>query len=121
MQAEPDVPIACSLPSGALEQRLAWIRHVTASNLLSHQLDGATLKLQYRIDALPNLQQIIERERQCCSFLDYSLQHSAQAVQLTITAPNGLGPDARWLFDQFLPQSIAAPKKACGCKPGACG
>lgn len=121
MQAKADTPIACSLPSSAMEQRLVWIRRITASSLLSHQLDGTTLRLQYRAEALPELQRIVAQERECCPFLEYSLQRSTSAVHLSIDAPAGLGSEVRWLFDQFLPQAAAVPRKSCGCAPGACG
>lgn len=121
MQANVASPSVCSLPSDALEHRLGWIRRVTVNGLLSHQLDGTTLRLQYRADALPDLQKIIALEQECCPLLDYSLQRLADAVHLNIDAPGGMGPDARWLFDQFLPQPATAPRKSCGCAPGACG
>lgn len=114
-------PVACLLPSDALAQRLAWIRRVTARSLLVHRLDGAALRLQYGAEALPELEEIVQHERQCCPFLTFSLQRAGNTVALTIEAPNGLGPDARWLFDQFLPDGATAPKKTCGCAPGACG
>lgn len=113
--------MACSLPSGALEQRLAWIRRITNSSLLSHQLDGTTLRLQYRAEALPDLQKIIMQERECCPFLEYSLQRAETAVHLTIHPREPLESDARWLFDQFLPQAAEVLRKSCGCAPGACG
>lgn len=121
MQAKSEATLACSLPSGALEQRLAWIRRVTDNSLLTHQLEGTTLRLRYREEALPELQKIIAQERACCPFLEYSLRPAEGAVQLTIDAPDGLGSDGRWLFDQFLPQTSTAPRKSCGCAPGACG
>ena len=121
VQAESEAPIACSLPPDARELRTAWIRRVTASGLLSHQLDGRTLRLGYRPEALPELQQIIAAERQCCPFLSYSLRRSGDGVQLTIEAPEGVGPDTRWLFDQFIPQGTMESKKLCGCATAACG
>lgn len=121
MQAEVGSPIACSLPTAAMEQRLAWIRRITASSLRSHQLEGTTLTLQYRIEALPELRRIIKLERQCCSFLEFALRRSADTVQLTIAAPGGVGAEVRSLFDQFLPQPVPVRQKPCGCAPGVCG
>jgi hypothetical protein len=121
LQARLDIPIACSLPSGELERRLAWIRRVTASSLLSHHRDGTVLRLQYRVEAMSELQQIVLRERECCPFLEFSLRLSTSAAHLTVHAPAGLGSDAQWLFDQFLPQAATPPRKSCGCAPGACG
>ena len=35
MQAAPDAPIACTLPSADFPQRLAWIRQVMSRSLLA--------------------------------------------------------------------------------------
>ena len=122
MQAAADTPIACTLGTDDLGQRLAWIRQVTDRSLVSHQLDAATLRLTYRNDALQDLEQIVAKERECCAFLHYTLETSTDVVRLTIRAPADAASQARWLFDQFLPQQRpGAASKACGCAPGACG
>lgn len=121
MQAD-DPPIACTLVRDALDRRLAWIRRVTARSLISHQLDGATLRLTYRLDAMSDLDEIVTRERECCAFLRFALARSGDAIQLDIYAPEGFGADARWLFDQFLPsEQPGGRRSACGCAPGPCG
>lgn len=119
MQAAPDAPSACTLPSAALTQRLTWIRQVTRRSLLSHRLEGAKLWLRYRSDARAELEQIVAGERECCSFLQFELHEAPDGIELTIRAPGGAGKEAHWLFGQFLPQ--ATPWRACGCAPGACG
>lgn len=122
MQTATDETIACTLGSDALGPRLAWIRHVTDRHLVSHRLGAAVLRLTYRIDALSDLERIIALERECCSFLRFSLERQGETVLLTVEAPEGGGGDARWLFDQFLPQTQpAASVRACGCAAGACG
>ena len=120
MRPAVDNPIACTLDSSALRQRLAWIARITNRSLLRYRIDGAVLRLSYRTDAFGDLEQIVAQERECCPFLTYTLT-AAKEVTLSIEAPAGAGPDARWLFDQFLPRSSPgdAPK-ACGCGPGAC-
>lgn len=122
MQATADTPIACTLGTDDLGRRLAWIRQVTERCLVDHQLESATLRLTYRNDALHDLQQIVAKERECCAFLHYALEPCADMVRLTIQAPEGVASQARWLFDQFLPQQRpAVARKVCGCAPGACG
>ena len=118
MQVVADVPIACTLSSAELPERLDWIRQVTAQSLMAHRLDGRTLHLIYSRAARAELERIVVGERQCCSFLRFELQEASGAVELTIEAAVDAGADARWLFDQFLPQPTAA--KAFGCSPGAC-
>jgi hypothetical protein len=119
MQVAADVPIACTLPSAELPERLAWIRQFTARRLTAHRLEGATLHLTYARDARAELARIVAGERQCCGFLRFDLHDTPDAIELTIEAPAEAGADAHWLFDQFLPQQVSA--KACGCSPGACG
>jgi len=119
MQAAPEPPIACALPTAALSERLAWIRQVTSRSLLSHHLVDRTLRLTYRPDAKAELERIVAGERECCSFLEFSLEDRPDTVVLSIQAPPGVNANARWLFDQFLPQ-VASPKR-CGCAPGSCG
>jgi hypothetical protein len=121
MLANAEAAIACSLGAEDLDQRVDWIQQVTDRSLLSHQLDTDTLRLTYRQDAVQELQQIVAKERECCSFLHYSLQPSDDVVRLTIEAPEGTGAQARWLFNQFVPEARPARTKACGCAPGVCG
>lgn len=119
MQVAADVPIACTLCSAELPQRLTWIRQFTAQRLMAHRLEGTILHLTYARDARAELECIVAGERQCCGFLRFDLHDTPGAIALTIEAPAEAGAAAQWLFDQFLPQPIAA--KACGCSPGACG
>lgn len=119
MQAAADQPVACTLLPAQLPERLAWIRQVTTQSLMSHRLDGATLHLTYRLEARAELERIVAGERQCCGFLRFDLRETQGAVELTIEAPEKVAADARWLFDQFLPQPLVA--RTCGCSPGACG
>lgn len=122
MQAADDAPVACTLSSEDLGLRLAWIRQVTSANLLSHRLTGTKLQLTYRQGAKRDLEQIVDRERECCAFLRFELREVAGTVELTIEAPSGVGEEARWLFDQFMPSADAGTnKRACGCGPGVCG
>lgn len=119
MQIATDAPMACSLSADEQPGRLAWIRQLTACSLKAHRLDGTSLNLTYAGDARPDLERLVASERQCCGFLRFELRATSSGVELTIEAPVEAGADARWLFDQFLPQPQA--RKACGCAPGACG
>ena len=122
MQTAEAQPIACTLNFRAVGPRLASTRKMTEQSLLSHRLDGRTLRLVYRPEAADEVNRIVELERTCCAFLDFSLEAGAQEAVLTITAPEGSDTDAQWLLAQFLPQGAAEPTKAstCGCR-GSCG
>jgi len=121
MPAADDLPIACTLAPTALHERLALIGRVTQRSLLSHALEGGTLRLRYRAEARDELERIVAAERVCCAFLRFELRDAAGLVELTLSAPPLAGVEARWLFEHFLPAAAdPVPPSACGCAPGAC-
>lgn len=63
MQVAPEVPIACTLSSAELPERLASIRQFTAQRLVAHRLEGTTLHLTYARDARAELERIVAGER----------------------------------------------------------
>jgi hypothetical protein len=93
--------------------RLAEISQLTREHLRAHRVEGRTLRLTYDAAAAPQVVRIVELERVCCAFLDFELQVSADAVELSITAPEHAGTDAQWLFAQFLPQT-GRPAESAG-------
>lgn len=116
----PAEALACTLPPQGLQQRIAWIQDVTARGLVAHELTAASLQLRYRLEVAAELAQIVAGERACCAFLQFELQQREGDVVLTLHAPAGIGADARWLFEQFLPKAEPAHRRACGCAAGAC-
>lgn len=94
-----DVPIACSLSAGELQQRLAAIAEVGARSLLSRAVNGESHLLRFRRDSATRrqLQGIIAAEAECCAFLDLSLHEEEGELVMTISAPK----DARALADGF--------------------
>jgi hypothetical protein len=98
--------------------RLADIARLTKQFLRSHRLDVRALLLTYDVAAAKEVNRIVELERECCAFLDFRLEETADRVELTITAPEHVGGDAQWLFAQFLPQVVAPSLPPS--KPGEC-
>ena len=120
MQTTEDKPLACTLDGSAPTPRLTEIREFTATNLLSHECAGRTLRLRYRPDCAPRLKRIVELEKVCCAFLDFEVTETPADVSLTITAPSRASEATGWLFSQFLPMTTSLPLVAgCGCSPGA--
>lgn len=120
--AEP-APIACTLDSQAMGPRLAEIGQLTREHLRAHRVEGRTLRLTYDAAAAERVARIVALERVCCAFLDFDLKASADAVELSITAPEHQGTDAQWLFAQFLPQpnltaSPVGKPSECACCRG---
>lgn len=103
--AEP-AAIACTLDLQAMGPRLAEISQLSREYLRSHRVEGRMLRLTYDAAAAEQVARIVELERVCCAFLDFELKVSADAVELSITAPPEQdGTDAQWLFAQFLPKT----------------
>lgn len=94
-----DIPIACSLVAGELQQRLAEIAEVGASSLLSRAMDGNSHLLRFRQDPATQqqLEGIIAAEAECCAFLDLSLRENKGELVMSIAAPE----DAQALADGF--------------------
>jgi hypothetical protein len=111
-------PVACTLAPEALRERLDSIGRLTHRSLLRHRLEGQTLRLAYAKEAGDEVRRIVDAERECCAFLRFTIEQAADAVILSIEAPDGLGVDARWLFGQFLPHAAEAP--ACRCADATC-
>jgi len=92
-----DIPIACSLGTGELQQRLAAIAEVGARSLLSRTMHDETHLLHFRLDpgTRRQLEGIVAAEAECCSFLDLSLREDEGELVMSIAAPK----DARALAD----------------------
>lgn len=106
--APNDTP-ACTLEVQEMGLRLERLRRLAETSLQSHQLEGNLLRLAYRPGAVIEVKAVVDLERDCCDFLDFDLQESPSRVHLTITAPEGVGPAAKWLFSHFMPASNVKP------------
>jgi hypothetical protein len=118
MPTTEPAPIACTLDLQEMGLRLAEISQLTREHLRSHRVEGRMLRLTYDTAAAQQATRIVELERVCCAFLAFELRVSADAVELSITAPDQAGTDAQWLFAQFLPQTrlpADAANKASEC------
>lgn len=111
-------PIACTLDTGALKNRLAWIADLNAKALTKSRRGDLALTLEYRPEALGDVRELVRREQACCAFLDFDLDERADKVVLTITAPGAARDAADMLFEQFMARSTPAEAPACGCTSG---
>jgi hypothetical protein len=93
-------PIACSLSSDELPERLAELEAIGRNALLSVSSDGA---LRFRADPAirVRLEAVIAAESRCCSFLNFDLRERAGELVLKIGAPEGAEPLAFDLVDAF--------------------
>ncbi|WP_051960887.1 hypothetical protein [Devosia riboflavina] len=97
------LPIACTLEADDFKERVTGIRALAARSLRSSRREPLQLILVYAPEALTEVQDLVAKESNCCSFMDFDLQHDAQAVRLTITAPIEALAAADELFAHFAP------------------
>lgn len=80
------VPLACTLPSTELPDRLAaWAGMIGAA--IGRDVDGNGLRLTFPMDAglAARLAELCARELACCAFFDFSLQISGAELVLTVS------------------------------------
>jgi hypothetical protein len=83
-----ETPVACSLNSGELTERLAAIAEVGASCLISRRIEGESRVLRFHKSAATRerLEGILAAEAECCPFLDLSLHERDDELVLSIAA-----------------------------------
>lgn len=98
-----ELPIVCSLSATDLTSRVAQIAELGRDALLDSRYDGTRAELRFastegvraRVDA------IVAAESQCCAFLTMRVADDADAVLLTIDAPEGAELVVQELVDAF--------------------
>ncbi len=74
------------------------IRHLLAS-----RREPLALHLTCAGEAMPEVQALVAKEADCCTFLDFDLR-AGEPVQLTIRAPESATSAADELFAHFAPE-----------------
>lgn len=90
---------ACALPPAALEDRInAW--RILASEALSRDTESGRILSTYRNDpeTAGRLDQLIDGERACCSFLEFSRQEQDGIIIVELRYPEHFGP----MLDRYL-------------------
>jgi len=105
----------CSLEARDFKERVAWIAGLNDKFLQDHCRQGATLILTYASEALPEVEKMIAREQECCAFLGFHLRATGEAVELTITVPDGERANADLLLAPFYDnRALAGTSSCCG-------
>ncbi|HZH44239.1 MAG TPA: hypothetical protein VEY50_09180 [Lysobacter sp.] len=116
--ADPITPLACSLDGHAFQVRLQEIAALNARHLRSERRLGTTLELEYAVEACAQVEAMIERERECCAFLDFRLAQMGDRIALTITVPEQARDQADVLLQPFTRDNATTAASCCG---GSCG
>ena len=96
--------IACTLSADEYKTRLAWLADLTATALRDHRRDDLRLELVYARQARERVQEMIRREQKCCAFLTFEVRETADAVQVTLMAPEAARDAVDDVFAPFLPK-----------------
>lgn len=111
-------PLACTLDSGSLTERVQWIAGLNARALVGARRSDLQLELEYAPAAIDDVRRMIAQEQSCCAFLTFDLAERPDAVRVVVTAPETARDAAEQLFGPF--QARAPQKAECGCT-GGCG
>lgn len=96
-------PIACTLSAMDFKDRAQWLNELSSEALVQYEIDGLQARLVYRADAAEDVRKLVEREQQCCGFLQFDLRAENRQGVLMITAPASAGADAKALFAHLIP------------------
>lgn len=83
------VPIACTLSTDGLSERLEEMRAVGRSGLVAATVDGGSAILRFRDEQRlrERLEAIVAGESECCAFLAMDLRHGGQHLELSVRGP----------------------------------
>lgn len=99
--------VGCTLSAAELEDRLASIKELNLAALRGYRRVGSRIELSYAPSAVARVRELVEREQQCCPFLDFTVRggetgrddtDDTDALTLVIKAPEGAGDTADALF-----------------------
>lgn len=95
--------ISCTLDVPDFKERVVSIRDLASRHLLSSQREPLTLRLTYAAEALPEVEELVAKESDCCAFLDFDIRAGDQ-IEVTITAPESAALAAEELIADFAPE-----------------
>jgi|SRR5215211_3810353 len=104
------LPIACSLSADELPRRLAEMAQLGREALIGVHAEPARVQLRFAAGAgvRERVQAIAAAEGECCAFLTLRVSDEANAVVLTIEAPEGAEPVLAELVEAFRGLPTAA-------------
>lgn len=94
------LPVACSLSAAELPQRLAEMRAIGETSFVGAEIDAqrALIRFEPEQDLARRLEDVVDKEAECCSFLAISVADREGELELEIVAPDG----AEELLEDFV-------------------
>ncbi|MGV1955512.1 hypothetical protein ACQZ5G_01330 [Agrobacterium sp. 22-214-1] len=102
-----DTPIACTLDAGDFKARTEQFEALASRHLRHVSREPLSIELTYATEALPELRDLVGKEKECCAFLNFDLREDRDGVRLQVTAPEAARDAADTLFVHFAPPSIS--------------
>jgi len=110
--ATGEAPVmACTLGADDFKERAGWIRDLARRSLQIAVRGPLTIELTYASDAAADVNELVAKERACCSFLDFDLRQDATGVHLLINAPPEAAEATDLLFAHFAPDLASHQEK----------
>jgi hypothetical protein len=99
--SDPKVPIACTLSGTSLATRVHDIGVLLARSLHRSRRDGRHLHLTFAPEAKADVENLVRKEKACCTFLEFELTGSPGSVDLVIGVPPDAADAAETLLARF--------------------
>lgn len=87
-------PIACTLDAGGATARVDRWRALARAAQLSRRREPGRVRLTFRRDSAAEamLNELVDLERQCCTFLDLEVTPSTDTLVLDVSGPSEAEP-----------------------------
>jgi len=96
-----EIPVVCTLGEKSYTERVQWIEALFSRSLRRQWRDGTSLHLVFDTDARSEVNALIQMEKACCAFLEFTLSGSADKIELVITVPPSAAANADDLLMPF--------------------
>lgn len=106
---DQDAELACSLPPAEIVRTGEMLLDASRAMLSRERLPvGVRLRFTASSELKTLLRGFVEREKQCCPFLDLSLRLTTEEIALEIKGP----PEATEILDLLFQLPVVAPRSA---------
>jgi hypothetical protein len=84
----PNLADACTLDRGELDERLGEIGRLTSWALKDRHDEPGRTVLTFDAAAASHVRDLVRRERDCCSHLDFDVEEADGVIRLVIRSPS---------------------------------